>query len=75
VSNATLSPIPFLHSVRLIIHIMLDKALPQNSDYLRTFEANGISAPQINLTGLGGYSARIGIPKGFVAIGLRGHAS
>jgi hypothetical protein len=30
--------------------ILFRPALPQKSDYSRTFEANGISAPKINMT-------------------------
>jgi hypothetical protein len=35
------------YRLRLIIHIMLQVALPQKEDYASTYEANGISAPKV----------------------------
>ncbi len=46
-SNATLSPTPYLHSVRLIIHIMLDKALPHKRHYGTIYEAFAVSASKV----------------------------
>ena len=34
------------HALRLIIHIMVEWALPQKSDYEPTYEADAISAPK-----------------------------